>query len=115
MIHPDFFASFKQDAIKYEHLKSNVKKYIEDRYTTSTKSPVSCYSVRVGFQMIVGNVPHGVVALWCQEWGYKVEPIKGKDTGDHVVFIRLKPLLPETDEKHYKKEWKPKRKDFVVY
>ena len=116
MIDPTYLDKFKSESSKYEHLHSEVKSYIEDRYVVSRKRAVSVYSVRVGFQMTIGNVPQSVLAYWLQEWGYRVDPSNGINTdGLHSVFIRLKSLVADTKESHYQKEWKTKRKGSIVY
>ena len=118
MIDPQYFDQFKKDATseKYLKLKPKVKQYIDSRYAHSTKSPVSVYSVRVGFQMVIGDIPQSALSYWLQEWGYKVEPSKGVGSdGNHNVYVKNKPLLHDSDEEHHPKEWKSKRKGSIVY
>ena len=116
MIDPNYLNKFKSESSNYEHLQARVKAYVEDRYEVSRKRAVSVYSVRVGFQMTIGNIPQSVLAYWLQEWGYRVDPSNGVNTdGLHNVFIRLKPLVADTKETHYQKEWKPKRRGSFVY
>lgn len=116
MIQPDLLEQFRTEANKPEYLKykEQVKRYIEDRYIVSSKSPISVYSVRVGFQMIIGNIPQSALSCWLQEWGYKVDPLNGNSNG-HGVYLRIKPLNYDEKEEHYQKEWHPKRKGTIVY
>jgi hypothetical protein len=116
MIDPNYIEVFKEESIKYNHLEEKVKNYIESRYCVSLKRAISVYSVRVGFQMVIGNIPQSVLAYWLHKWGYKVEPSKGENTdGSHSVYICIKPLVSESNEKHYLKEWARKRKGSVVF
>lgn len=116
MISPDLIEQFKIEANKPEYLKhkEQVRKYIEDRYIPSSKSPVSVYSIRVGFQMVIADIPQSALTYWLHEWGYKVDPLNGRSDG-HGVYLRIKPLYYEDKEEHYQKEWHPKRKGTIVY
>lgn len=117
MIKPDYLDQFRFEANKPEYLKlkDKVKDYIESRYTISSKSPISVYSIRVGFQMVIGNIPQAALAYWLEEWGYRVEPCRNDGRENHSVFLKPKSILPDTDEEHYRKEWAGKRKGTVVY
>lgn len=116
MINPELLEQFKTEANKPEYLKhkDQVKDYIEKRYIPSSKSPISVYSIRVGFQMVIADIPQSALSYWLQEWGYKVDPLNGRSDG-HGVYLQLKPLHYDENEEHYKKEWKPRRKGTIVY
>lgn len=114
MILEDYLDTFKSDAAKYAHLKDKVHKYISDRYIKSSKSPVSVFSICVGFQMVIGLVPQSAVTYWLEEWGYKVQPSKGGEHGNHNVYIKIKPLHLDT-ESLISKDWKKRRKGVVIY
>lgn len=116
MISPDYYDWFKRDGTdpKYSKYKDRVKEYIKQRYEISTKSPCSVYSIRVGFQMIIADIPQSALAYWLEEWGYAVEPLNGTNE-NHGVYLRLKSLDKPKDEHHYHKEWKAKRRGTVVY
>lgn len=116
MINPEFIEQFKIEANKPEYLKhkERVRKYIEERYTVSTKSPTSIYSIRVGFQMSIADIPQSALAYWLHEWGYTVEQLNGRNE-NHGVFLTLKTLDRDREEQHYRKEWKPRKKGTIVY
>jgi hypothetical protein len=90
MISPDFESRFKYDAACNVSLKHKVKEYISGRYEPSKLTPISVYSICVGFQMVIGSVPQSAVAYWLGEWGYHVTPSKCADDWNYSVFIKLK-------------------------
>lgn len=95
MIHPDSLERFQQEAEQYKQYKEKVKKYVFDRYESSSKRPISVYSICVGFQMVIANIPQGALTVWLEEWGYKVEyGAQGStDNLNHLVNLKQKSLF----------------------